>query len=54
VITNRGPHPVADPTPYNHYSLLRTVEDAFGISEHLRHAGDGAKGVVAMAPLFAP
>ncbi|HWF64801.1 MAG TPA: alkaline phosphatase family protein [Rhizomicrobium sp.] len=54
VVTNHGPHPIADPTPYNHYSLLRTVEDAFGISEHLRHAGDSDKGVVAMAPLFAP
>ena len=54
VITNRGAHAIADPTPYNHYSLLRTVEDAFGIGEHLRHAGDSDKGVVAMAPLFAP
>jgi hypothetical protein len=25
---------------YNHYSLLRTIEDAFGISEHLGAAGD--------------
>jgi len=53
VIANHGPRHAADPTPYNHYSLLRTVEDAFGISEHLRHAGDDAKGVVAMRPLFA-
>jgi hypothetical protein len=53
VITNHGPRGVADATPYNHYSLLRTFEDAFGIGEHLGHAADGGSGVVAMAPLFA-
>jgi len=53
VITNHGPRSLVDPTPYNHYSLLRTVEDAFGLSEHLRHAADADKGVVSMAPLFA-
>jgi len=53
VITNHGPRHVKDATPYNHYSLLRTVEDAFGISEHLAHAADTDKGVVSMAPLFA-
>jgi hypothetical protein len=53
VITNHGPHGLQDQTPYNHYSLLRTLEDAFGISEHLGHAADTAKGVRAMAPLFA-
>ena len=52
VITNHGKGPVQDPTPYNHYSLLRTIEDAFGIKEHLRHAGDTDKGVVSMTPLF--
>lgn len=52
VITNQGPRAINDPTPYNHYSLLRTVEDAFGISEHLGHAGDTEKGVVPMAGLF--
>jgi hypothetical protein len=52
VITNHGPHGVADPTPYNHYSLLRTIEDAFGISEHLGHAAETDKGVVPMARLF--
>jgi phospholipase C len=50
VITNHGPRKFVDPTPYNHYSLLRTVEDAFRIHDHLRHAGD--KGVVSMTPLF--
>jgi hypothetical protein len=52
VITNHGPHGVRDDTPYNHYSLLRTIEDAFGISEHLGHAADTDKGVVPMARLF--
>jgi hypothetical protein len=53
VITNHGPRGLADPTPYNHYSLLRTMEDAFGLPDHLGHAGDAAAGVTAMAPLFA-
>lgn len=53
VITNHGPRRFVDPTPYNHYSLLRTVEDAFGISEYLGHAADADKGVVSMTPLFA-
>jgi len=52
VVTNHGPRGVADPTPYNHYSLLRTLEDAFGIRTYLRHADDTAKGVVPMLPLF--
>jgi hypothetical protein len=53
VIANHGPRQLDDPTPYNHYSLLRTIEDAFGIHDHLRHADDVAKGVVTMTPLFA-
>lgn len=53
VITNHGPKGVKDDTPYNHYSLLRTIEDAFGLSEHLGHAAETDKGVKAMAPLFA-
>ncbi|HEX4197406.1 MAG TPA: alkaline phosphatase family protein [Caulobacteraceae bacterium] len=52
VITNHGPRGVRDDTPYNHYSLLRTIEDAFGLSEHLGHAADTEKGVVPMAGLF--
>jgi phospholipase C len=52
VITNHGPRGVQDATPYNHYSLLRTVEDAFGVSEHLGHAADTDKGVVPMVKLF--
>lgn len=53
VITNHGPRRVVDPTPYNHYSLLRTTEDAFGIHEYLGHAADAAQGVMSMTPLFA-
>ncbi|HEY2661834.1 MAG TPA: alkaline phosphatase family protein [Caulobacteraceae bacterium] len=52
VITNHGPRGVRDETPYNHYSLLRTIEDAFGLPEHLRHAADTGKGVVPMVKLF--
>ena len=53
VITNHGPRGVRDDTPYNPYSLLRTLEDAFGITQRLGHAADGRKGVRAMTPLFA-
>jgi phospholipase C len=53
VVTNHGPRGVADDTPYDHYSLLRTMEDAFGISQHLAHAAETDKGVVPMVKLFA-
>ena len=53
VIANHGPRHAVDPTPYNHYSLLRTTEAAFGITDYLGHAADKDKGVVVMAPLFA-
>lgn len=53
VITNHGPRGMRDPTPYNHYSLLRTIEDAFRIEQHLRRADKVAEGVIAMGPLFA-
>ena len=53
VITNHGPRGVTDETPYNHYALLRTIEDAFGISEHLGHAADSDRGVRPMSALFA-
>lgn len=40
VITNSEvPHYVVDNTAYNHYSLLRTMEDAFDLP-HQAHAGD--------------
>lgn len=31
VIANHGPRGVQDNTPYNHYSLLQTIQDAFGL-----------------------
>jgi hypothetical protein len=51
VVTNHGPHGVVDPTPYNHYSLLRTIEDALRLGGHLHHAGDAT--ALPMTPLFA-
>jgi hypothetical protein len=53
VMTNHGPRALKDDTPYNHYSLLRTLELAFGMNNYLGHAADEAQGVVAMSPLFA-
>lgn len=53
VITNHGQGSVSDPTPYNHYSLLRTTEAAFGITEYLGHAAEEDNGVTTMSPLFA-
>jgi phosphatidylinositol-3-phosphatase len=53
VITNHGPRGLSDPTPYSHYSLLRTIEDAFGIRQYLGHAAQSDKGVTPMSPLFA-
>jgi hypothetical protein len=50
VITNHGPRGLADPTPYDHYSLLRSIEDALGLDGHLRHADDST--VLPMSPLF--
>jgi len=52
VITNHGVRGVKDATPYNHYSLLRTTETAFGIEEHLANAGNSQAGVIDMTPLF--
>ena len=53
VITNHGPRGVVDERPHNHYSLLRTIEAAFGIEEYLGHAADERNGVITMTPLFA-
>jgi hypothetical protein len=52
VITNNGPRGVQDATPYNHYSLLRTIEDAFGIGHYLGLAAASDQGVKPMLPLF--
>jgi len=49
VITNHHEHPIQDATPYNHYSLLKSIEQAFDLP-YLAHAGDQA--VPAMTPLF--
>jgi hypothetical protein len=51
VITNQGENQVSDGTAYNHYSLLRSYEDAFGLP-CLANACDTADGVKAMTPLF--
>ena len=53
IITSHGGRGVKDNTAYNHYSLLRTVEDAFGLN-YLNYAGDTANGVKSMTPFFAP
>jgi hypothetical protein len=52
VITNHGPRALTDMTPYDHYSLLRTTEDAFGIHDYLGHAADTAHRVLDMTSLF--
>ena len=51
VITNQSNHHVSDGTAYNHYSLLKTMEAAFGLPP-LAHAGDA--DVPVMTPLFNP
>jgi arylsulfatase A-like enzyme len=53
VITNHRPRGRVDDTPYNHYSLLRTSEEALGIGEFPGHANDRALGVKAIIPMFA-
>jgi phosphatidylinositol-3-phosphatase len=54
VITNKGnKRPITDGTAYNHYSLLLSMEDAFGLP-CLANACDSADGVVPMTPLFHP
>jgi phosphatidylinositol-3-phosphatase len=51
VITNHGMYPVQDGTAYNHYSLLRSMEAAFGVP-CLAHACDAV--VPPMTSLFHP
>jgi phosphatidylinositol-3-phosphatase len=53
VITNHGPRGIVDSTSYNHYSLLRTTEAAFGISEYLNDAAKAENGIKPMMALFA-
>ena len=33
VIDPSGPHHFVSDSPYNHYSMLRTIEDAWGLPE---------------------
>jgi hypothetical protein len=51
VITSHGPRGLQDPTPYNHYSLLQTFQQAFGLG-CLEFTCD-TTNVTPMAPLFA-
>jgi len=51
VIKNHEAKHVTDPTAYNHYSLLRTMEDAFGLS-CLQNACVSDNGGRDMTPLF--
>jgi hypothetical protein len=50
VVTSHGPRGLQDPTPYNHYSLLRSLQLAFGLG-CLEHSCDAT--TVPMTPLFA-
>ncbi len=50
VITNHSEHPVQDATPYNHYSLLQTIQDAFRLG-CLQNTCD-TKNVTPMTKLF--
>jgi phosphatidylinositol-3-phosphatase len=51
VITDEGPRHFVSDTPYNHYSLLTTLEQNWHLG-YLGHAGDTAGGVVAMNDLL--
>lgn len=52
VVTNHGPRGMRDNAAYNHYSLLRTIEDAFGLRQYLGHAAQPGDGGKPMLPLF--
>jgi hypothetical protein len=51
VITTNGPRGYTSTTPYNHYSLLTTIEDNWHLG-HLGNAGDTAGGVLPMDDLL--
>lgn len=51
VITNQGEEHITDNTPSNHYSLLLSMEDAFGLP-CLQNACDAQTGVNPLTPLF--
>jgi hypothetical protein len=50
VITSHGPRGLKDPTPYNHYSLLQTLQRTFGLG-CLQQTCD-TTNIVPMKPLF--
>ena len=52
VITSHGPRGVKDNTAYNHYSLLLTIQKAFGL-DCLRNSCPATGGVQPMGALFA-
>ncbi len=51
VVTGHGPRHIVDNTPYNHYSLLRTIEDNWHLG-HIGYSGDTQNGVVPMWKAF--
>ena len=51
VDTNYGVHGVPSAVPYNHFSLLKTLEAGFGL-RCINHACDA--NVAVMSDLFAP
>ncbi|MGZ4493469.1 MAG: alkaline phosphatase family protein [Nocardioides sp.] len=51
IVSQSGPRGFVDHTPYNHYSLLRTLEDNWHVS-HLGHAADTEDGVQSMWSSF--
>jgi phospholipase C len=52
VITNHGPRGARDGAPYNHYALLLTIEDAFGLG-CLRNSCPAKGNISPMTPLLA-
>jgi hypothetical protein len=53
VVTGIGPGHLVSHTPYNHYSMLTTIEDNWQLG-HLGHAGDASNGVQPMWGLIFP
>src|SRR5262249_62016529 len=51
VIASHGPRGIKDPTPYNHFSLLQTIQRSFGLG-CLEFTCD-VTNVMPLAPLFA-
>ncbi|GAA1880269.1 hypothetical protein GCM10009753_04530 [Streptantibioticus ferralitis] len=50
VVTSHGPRHLQDPTAYSHYSMLRTLQDNFGVA-CLQHSCDTATHP--MSPMYA-